>query len=92
LRQRVPENYAEIHPDTARPYGINDGEMMLVETKRGSIEIKARVTKDILPGAINMGHGWAKANCNILTSEVPCEPVFGYAALKALLCKIRKKT
>jgi formate dehydrogenase (coenzyme F420) alpha subunit len=64
---------------------------MIVETKRGSIEIKARVTEDILPYVINIPHGWPKSDVNVLTDEKPVDPVTGYPALKALLCRIRPK-
>jgi len=90
LRKKFPEPFAEIHPDTAQSYGIKNGEMVAVETKRGGIEIKAQFTEDILPGVISIPHGWAKANVNVLTDDKGEDPVTGYASLKALLCKIRK--
>jgi len=91
LRKLVPEPLAEIHPDTARKYGINDGETIIIETKRGSIELKARVTEDILPGVVNVPHGWSEANVNVLTFEQPGDPISGLPTLKALLCSVRKK-
>ena len=39
LRKRLREPLAEVHPDTAARYGVSDGDMVSVETKRGSIEI-----------------------------------------------------
>ena len=91
LRQRTPEPLAEIHPETAGKYGLVDGEMVLVETRRGSIEIKLKVTEDIMPGVISIPHGWAQANVNILTDETPADPVVGYPSLKALLCRVRRR-
>ncbi len=44
LRARRPDAEAEIHPATAGKYGIVHGEMIGVETPRGSIKIKANVT------------------------------------------------
>jgi len=91
LRRRYPEPLVEIHPDSAARYGIEDGKMAIVETKRGYIEIKALVTGDILPGVVNIPHGWDEANVNILTDEAPADTVVGNPALKALLCRMRKK-
>jgi len=91
LRKLAPEPLAEIHPDTARKYNINDGDTITVETKRGSIDIKARVTEDILPGVVNVPHGWSEANVNALTFEQPGDPVSGLPTLKALLCRVREK-
>ena len=40
LRKASPEPTADIHPDTAKPYGIKDKEWMIVESPRGSIRLK----------------------------------------------------
>lgn len=91
LRQRIPEPLAEINPVTAEEYGVADGDMMTVSTKRGSIEIRASVTQDIIPGVVSIPHGWAEANVNLLTSQDSSDPVIGYPALKALLCRVSQK-
>ncbi len=82
---------AEIHPNTAEEYSISDGDMVIVETKRGGIEIKAAVTEDLIPGVVKIPHGWSQANANILTDNIPADPVSGYPALKGLLCRVRRK-
>ncbi len=58
LRKAAPEPCAEIHPETALLYGIKDKEWIYVETPHGGIKIKARVTKNILPGVVCCQHGW----------------------------------
>jgi len=88
-KKRHPEPYAEIHPATAKKYQIGDGEMVRVESKRGAIEIRAKVTEDIIPNVISIPHGWPQSNVNILTDEKSVDPVTGYPALKALLCRIK---
>lgn len=90
LRQLAPEPFMEIHPATARKYGITDGEMVVVETKKGSIRIKANVTQDIAPQVVSIPHGWARANVNILTDLALRDPVTGYPQRNALLCRIKK--
>lgn len=90
LRQLAPEPFMEIHPATAREYGITDGEMVVVETKKGSIRIKSNVTQDIAPQVVSIPHGWARANVNILTDLALRDPVTGYPQRNALLCRIRK--
>jgi anaerobic selenocysteine-containing dehydrogenase len=91
LRRRNTEPMADIHPDTAGKYGIGDGNMMTVETKRGSIEIKARVTEDIMPDVISVPHGWAESCENVLTDDTPADPVSGYMAFTGLLARVSKK-
>jgi len=58
LRKTFPEPTADIHPETARPYGIKDKEWMVVESPRGAIRAKARVTDAITPGVVCCQHGW----------------------------------
>jgi anaerobic selenocysteine-containing dehydrogenase len=91
LRRRNPEPLAEIHLDTARRYGIGDGDLIVVETKRGSIEIKARVTQDIMPDVVIVPHGWAESCENMLTDDTPADPVSGYMAFTGLLARVSKK-
>lgn len=91
FRKRMAEPYGEIHPETAARYGIVNGGLMIVATRQGAIEIKARVTEDILPQVLNITHGWSESNVNILTDDRTIDPVTGYPSLKALLCRVSPK-
>jgi len=95
LRKGAPNPIAEIHSRTAEEYGIKNGDRIVVETKRGSIEIEAGVSEDIVPQVVNIGHGWSEANVNILTDLRPGDPISGVPGFKSMLCntvlcKIRK--
>jgi anaerobic selenocysteine-containing dehydrogenase len=90
LRQEAPEPVAEIHPDTARAYGISDGDMIAIETEKGEIKMRARTTEDLVPQVVSIPHGWSEANANVLTSQEPRDPITGYTELKALLCRVTK--
>ena len=91
LRRIEPEPYAEIHPTTAQEYGIGDGDWIVVESLRGAIEIRASLTKDIVPGVVNLFHGWEEANANVLTDHQDCDPVLATPSLRAGLCRVSKK-
>lgn len=58
LRKTAPEPGAEIHPETARRYGIKNNQWMLVESPHGKIRVQARVTANIVPGVVCCQHGW----------------------------------
>jgi len=90
LKKRMSEPFAEIHPETAAKCGLVDGDMTLVETRNGRINIKIACTEDILPGIICIPHAWHQANVNLLTDETPADPISGAPALKGLLCRIQK--
>lgn len=58
LRKASPHPTADIHPETAERYAIKHKEWMMVESPRGTIKVKARVTRNIIPGVICCQHGW----------------------------------
>jgi len=91
LRKAVPEPVAEVHPSTAAQYGITNGDMVVVATKRGSIRLKAKTTLDIISGVVSVPHGWTEANVNLLTEGKPGDPISGFPVLKAL-CKMSRES
>lgn len=60
LREVAPDVFAQLHADDARKLGVADGELVLVESRRGKVVAPARVgdvgregkTYDILPGHV----------------------------------------
>ena len=58
LRQLYPYPTVEINPDTARKLGIGEGNWVVIETKRGKIKQKAKLTSKIHPRMIEVQHGW----------------------------------
>ena len=96
---------AEIHPETAARHGIEDGDWMWIETRRGRIRQKAKLTAGIDPRVVNAEHGWwfpeASApdygvwtsNVNVLTDHAPpYDPAMGTYQLRGLLCRVERAT
>jgi anaerobic selenocysteine-containing dehydrogenase len=103
LRKARRDPIAEIHPATAARYGIKDRDWMWIETRRGRIKQRARVTTGIDPRVIAAEHGWWfpeepapgygvwKANVNVLTdNQPPYDPAMGTYQLRALLCRVSR--
>ena len=103
LREKCKYPRVEIHPETAKIYGIRDGDWVFIESRRGRITQKALVTDGIDPRVINCQHGWwypedkspehgwRDSNANLLTSMAPpYDRILGTYQLRALLCKIYK--
>jgi thiosulfate reductase/polysulfide reductase chain A len=101
LRKARRHPLAEIHPATASRYGIVDGDWMWVETRRGRMQQKARITTGIDPRVIHVEHGWWfpeepapdygiwKSNVNLLTdNQPPYDPAMGTYQLRGLLCRV----
>jgi thiosulfate reductase/polysulfide reductase chain A len=101
LRKAHRDPIAEIHPDTAACMGIVNGAWMWIETPRGRIRQKAKLTTGIDPRVIHVQHGWWfpeqaapeygvwTANANLLTdNQPPYDPAMGTYQLRALLCRV----
>jgi anaerobic selenocysteine-containing dehydrogenase len=103
LRRAHRDPIVEIHPDTAQHYGIKTNDWVWIETQRGRIKQKARVTTGIDPRVVAAQHGWWfpeeaapeygvwRSNVNVLTNnQPPYDPAMGTYQLRALLCRIEK--
>ncbi len=101
LRKAHRDPVAEIHPDTAARFGIAKGAWMWIETKRGRIRQKAKLTTGIDPRVVHVEHGWWfpeqpapdygvwTSNANLLTdNKPPYDPAMGTYQLRALLCRV----
>jgi anaerobic selenocysteine-containing dehydrogenase len=75
LRKSSPQPSADIHPETARLYGVKNKEWMIVESPRGAIKVRAHVTPNIVPGIVCCQHGWWQACKELeLPGYSPYEP------------------
>jgi len=103
LRKAHRDPVAEIHPDTAKRYGIAQGDWIWIETRRGGMRQKAKLTDGIDPRVIHAQHGWWfpeqtapqygvwQSNVNLLTDNgPPYDPAMGTYQLRALLCRVAK--
>jgi anaerobic selenocysteine-containing dehydrogenase len=102
LRSFQKDPVMQIHPDTAKECGIEDGDWAWIESPRGRIKQKARLFPGILKGVIMATancfypeepgplHGLLKSNPNVLTNNNHCDPMYGSPDLTCLLCKVYK--
>ena len=103
LRKMHPDPLVEIHPDTAEKLHIEDGDWVFIESPRGKIKQRAKLTLGIDPRVVHVEHGWWfpeqlgpehgcwESNANVLTNiGPPYDPAFGTYQLRALLCKVYK--
>ncbi|MGA8958394.1 MAG: molybdopterin-dependent oxidoreductase [Pseudolabrys sp.] len=101
LRKAQRDPVAEIHPESAARFGIANGTWMWIETPRGRIRQKAKVTDGIDPRVIHVQHGWWfpeqpgpeygvwTSNANLLTNnQPPYDLAMGTYQLRALLCRV----
>jgi thiosulfate reductase / polysulfide reductase chain A len=53
-----PEPLADIHPETARKFGISNSDWIWIETPRGRIKQRARITDEVHPAMLRAQYGW----------------------------------
>lgn len=102
LREIRPDPIVEIHPETARKHGIEEGDWVYIESPRGRAKERAKFNTGIDPRVIvaehgwwypeikDPGHGWDISNINILmdNSHETMDPAIGATNLRTCLCSI----
>ena len=69
LMSHVGESFVEINPATAAEIGVEDGEYVRVESRRGDIVVKAEVTDRVGEGTLFIPMHFAAGAVNKLTGE-----------------------
>jgi len=92
INKVMPEGLVELHPDDAMNLNVQEGDRVRVVTENGAIEIKVKVLHEaeIFPGAIQITHGFAKANVNMLVGDGTRDPISGFPALKSVPARVEK--
>jgi formate dehydrogenase alpha subunit len=90
LDREVPTGYVEINTEDAKELGIINNEKVKVKSRRGEIEIPARVTPDILKGIVNIPMHFRECSANVLTNASAIDPRSGMPEYKACAVSIAK--
>jgi anaerobic selenocysteine-containing dehydrogenase len=97
-----PDPYLEIHPETAKKLGIQDGQWVVIESPRGKVRQRAKIFEGVDPRVLGAQHawwypekkaagkGWNESNINVLTDNAyaSCDPAMGATSVRTLLCNI----
>jgi len=105
LRRLNPDPLVEIHPDTANELGIKEGDWVWIESRRGRVKQRAKLTSEIHPKVVHAQHGWWfpedkraepslhgiwESNINVLTDWEEADEAMSCNPLRGLLCKVYK--
>lgn len=104
IRRLHPDPLVTINSKTARGLGIDNGDWVYIENRRGKIKQKAHLSNSIDPRVIitehgwwypeerAAAHGWDESNINILTdNNPPYARELGSVTLRGILCKVYKE-
>ena len=85
----VPHCVVEMNPQEAEQYGVEDGEEVVVASRRGEITLKAKVTDRVMPGALFIPFHFHESPANILTIAA-LDPIAKIPEFKVCAVKLRK--
>ncbi|MFN8339040.1 MAG: formate dehydrogenase subunit alpha [Saprospiraceae bacterium] len=66
----LTEDVLMIHPVDAAKHLISEGDMVCVESARGKVDIKAKITEDVKPGVLSSTFHFPEVMLNMITSDV----------------------
>ncbi|MBN1958681.1 MAG: formate dehydrogenase subunit alpha [Desulfuromonadales bacterium] len=86
LEREEPQAYTEIHPQDAQKLNISERQMLRISSRRGTIEVSARLTERVPPGQIFIPFHYAEGAANVLTNNA-LDPESGIPEFK--VCAVR---
>ena len=98
--ERYPYPAVQMNGKDAEERGIKMGDRVSIKTVRGSVQMRAYVTDNIMAGFVYapVGGGgpqgtdeWQQANVNVLADMEQFDEISGFPVYKTLLCQIKKK-
>ena len=72
-----------------RKHFINDGDMVCVESPRGKVDIKAKITDEVKPGILSSTFHFPEMMLNNITSSISDSEAM-CPEYKVVACNIRK--
>lgn len=66
-----------------------DGCQVRVFNQFGEVTMKAEVTNLVLPGVVDVFHGWHQADINLLTTR-DFDPITGFPPFRSGLCEVER--
>jgi formate dehydrogenase alpha subunit len=89
LNTLVPDGEVEIHPHDAAGLGVSHGDMVQVQTRRGTVKTRANVTTRIDKGALFMAFHFAEAPANLLTNDA-LDPIAKIPEFKVCAARLER--
>jgi anaerobic selenocysteine-containing dehydrogenase len=99
LRDKSPEPFVELNPETCEKYGLEEGKIAVIETVKGRITQRVKVNPDLDPRIVYAAfgwwypeepdHGWRRSNLNVLTDwDTPLCEAMGAVTFRGIPCRV----
>jgi assimilatory nitrate reductase catalytic subunit len=90
LVDQYPEPKLELHPHLARQHGIDNGDWVTIESRRGSLTIRSQVVTTIRPDVVFVPYHWAGEKSINLVTISSQDPVSKIPEYKVCAVRLRK--
>ncbi len=90
LNELAPECFVEISAEDADEYGIGDGDVLKISSKRGEIKAKAKLSDTAVKGTVFIPFHYAQASVNRLT-HAALDPTAKIPEFKVCAVRIEKQ-
>lgn len=65
----LTEDVVMVHPTDAKKHLINDGDMVCIESARGKVDVKAKITDEVKPGILSTTFHFPEVMLNVITGD-----------------------
>ncbi|MDP4162869.1 MAG: molybdopterin dinucleotide binding domain-containing protein [Bacillota bacterium] len=89
VKLKQTEETVDMHPEDAERLGIENGEVVSVKSRRGELQVKTKITDQVVPGLVFMSFHWSEVPTNVLTIN-EYDPISGTAEFKACAVSISR--
>lgn len=89
LNERAPECFIEMTPEDGDKYGLKDGDMAQLSSRRGSVKTKVQYSYMAVTGTVFMPFHYVEASANMLTNS-ELDPVSKIPELKVCAVKLNR--
>jgi assimilatory nitrate reductase catalytic subunit len=90
LEDQYPEPRLELHPHLAKQLGIAEGDWVSVESRRGSITIRAQAVATIRPDTVFVPYHWAGARSINQVTIAAQDPISHIPEYKVCAVRLRR--
>ena len=89
LNDRSPESFVEISLPDAQKHELSDGELVTIKSRRGSINVRAKISARAVDGTVFIPFHFAESAANRLTNAA-LDPVSGIPEFKVCAVKLER--
>ena len=85
-----PGDYIEVNAEDAAAMGIEDDQDVVVESRRGQVHTRLRVSEQVPAGTVFLAFHWREAPANMLTQDFKLDPVAKIPEYKVCAVRLEK--